>query len=211
MRRAAATLEEALKLASMVGDHWLIGETLEGLGHVALASGAGAEARARFGASAQLYRRAGDLRAVRALEGLAAAIELGGDASLALRLLETAASVRAEWGYPRSAHDEVVVLSWVERARSAVPGMERRRAAPGDLDTALAEALLFQPRVSSSRPGALSLREQEVLRLLARGESNEAIARDLVISVRTVERHLTHIYAKLGARGRADAIVHALS
>ena len=56
----------------------------------------------------------------------------------------------------------------------------------------------------------MSPREVEVLRLLATGRTNGEIAGELVLSVRTVERHILHIYEKIGARGRADAIAFAL-
>jgi DNA-binding CsgD family transcriptional regulator len=46
-------------------------------------------------------------------------------------------------------------------------------------------------------------REAEVLRLLAAGQSNREIAATLVLSVRTVERHIENIYAKLGVHGQA--------
>ena len=57
---------------------------------------------------------------------------------------------------------------------------------------------------------ALTLREVEVLRLLAGGESNREIASRLVLSLRTVERHISNIYGKIGARGKADATAYAL-
>ena len=58
--------------------------------------------------------------------------------------------------------------------------------------------------------GGLSPRETEVLRLVACGLSNEDIARQLVLSVRTVERHVANVYAKIGASGRtARAIATA--
>jgi pimeloyl-ACP methyl ester carboxylesterase/DNA-binding CsgD family transcriptional regulator len=50
---------------------------------------------------------------------------------------------------------------------------------------------------------ALSARELDVLRLAARGLGNEAIAAELGLSVRTVERHLSNAYGKLGVTGRA--------
>jgi non-specific serine/threonine protein kinase len=59
-------------------------------------------------------------------------------------------------------------------------------------------------------PAGLSPREIEVLRLLARGRMSREIADALVLSVRTVERHITNIYAKIGARGRADATAFAI-
>jgi ATP/maltotriose-dependent transcriptional regulator MalT len=48
----------------------------------------------------------------------------------------------------------------------------------------------------------LTGREKEVLRLLAQGSSNATIAGELVLSVRTVERHVENIYAKIGVSGR---------
>ena len=59
-------------------------------------------------------------------------------------------------------------------------------------------------------PGGLTAREVEVLRLVASGQSNKAIAQALVVSVPTVERHVANIYAKIGARGRVEATTFAL-
>ncbi|MEM6254108.1 MAG: response regulator transcription factor [Cyanobacteria bacterium P01_D01_bin.156] len=56
----------------------------------------------------------------------------------------------------------------------------------------------------------LSKREQEVLKLLARGESNEEIAGELFISVATVKSHFTSIFEKLGVKSRTQAIIRAL-
>ena len=56
----------------------------------------------------------------------------------------------------------------------------------------------------------LSNREREVLTLLARGDDNSAIARQLVISIETVRSHVKHLLLKLGARGRTHAAVLAL-
>ena len=49
----------------------------------------------------------------------------------------------------------------------------------------------------------LSPRELDILSLAAEGRDNDAIAAELVLSVRTVERHLQNVYAKLGLQGRA--------
>jgi pimeloyl-ACP methyl ester carboxylesterase len=49
----------------------------------------------------------------------------------------------------------------------------------------------------------LSSRERELMELVVAGESNEEIAERLFISVRTVERHLSNVYAKLGVSGKA--------
>jgi predicted ATPase/DNA-binding CsgD family transcriptional regulator len=56
----------------------------------------------------------------------------------------------------------------------------------------------------------LTAREAEVLRLVAKGQSNKEIAAELVLSVRTVERHITNLYGKIAARGKADATAYAI-
>jgi DNA-binding CsgD family transcriptional regulator len=63
---------------------------------------------------------------------------------------------------------------------------------------------------ASSLPDGLTEREVEIIRLISNGGSNREIADQLVLSVRTVERHITNIYAKIGARGKADATAYAL-
>ena len=60
--------------------------------------------------------------------------------------------------------------------------------------------------VASARPAtpmSLSGREREVLTLAARGLDNDDIARELHLSVRTVERHLQNVYVKLDVQGRS--------
>jgi len=68
-----------------------------------------------------------------------------------------------------------------------------------------AERLLVEIQPSArGRPDLrLTRREVEALRLLGQGRSNEEIAAVLFLSVRTVERHVANIYAKIGAHGRA--------
>ncbi len=63
---------------------------------------------------------------------------------------------------------------------------------------------------ASPYPASLTAREVEVLRLLAGGHHNPEIAAQLVLSPKTVERHLANIYAKIGARGRVEASTYAL-
>ena len=60
-----------------------------------------------------------------------------------------------------------------------------------------------------SLPAGLSAREAEVLRLIAAGRSNQQVADELVISLNTVRRHVSNIFAKTGAANRADAVSYA--
>jgi DNA-binding NarL/FixJ family response regulator len=56
---------------------------------------------------------------------------------------------------------------------------------------------------------ALTERESEVLTLVARGYSNDEIARHLHLSPETVKTHVKHVYTKLGSRDRAQAVIAA--
>ena len=57
----------------------------------------------------------------------------------------------------------------------------------------------------------LTAREREVLVLLAAGHSNREIASSLYVSLPTVKTHLAHIYAKLGAKNRNEALGRAVA
>jgi pimeloyl-ACP methyl ester carboxylesterase/DNA-binding CsgD family transcriptional regulator len=58
-------------------------------------------------------------------------------------------------------------------------------------------------------PPSLTPREAEILRLVAAGRTNREISAELVLSLRTVARHITNMYGKIGARSKADATAYA--
>ena len=70
-------------------------------------------------------------------------------------------------------------------------------------------ARLEQPSGRTVRPGSLSERELQVLRLLATGKTNRAIAEELFISEKTVARHVSNIFDKVGASSRTAATAWA--
>ncbi|WP_322817809.1 response regulator transcription factor [Tepidiforma sp.] len=72
--------------------------------------------------------------------------------------------------------------------------------------------VLYQAKRSDQRNGmdTLTSREREVLQLIAEGYTNQGIANELYISVKTVEAHKAHIMAKLHARNRTDLIRYAI-
>ena len=104
-----------------------------------------------------------------------------------------------------------------QQAREALDVLHRLGAVP---DAAWAAALIHEIATTPRGPGDttptmsdLTPRELEVLRLIAAGKSNQEIARELVLSIRTVERHISNIYTKIGASGtaaRATATAYAL-
>jgi DNA-binding NarL/FixJ family response regulator len=62
---------------------------------------------------------------------------------------------------------------------------------------------------ASSAARGLTAREVEVLRLVAAGKTNRQVAADLVLSEKTVARHLSNIFTKLGLSSRAAATAYA--
>ena len=55
----------------------------------------------------------------------------------------------------------------------------------------------------------LTSRELEVLQMLAAGKSNQAIAGELVVTLDTVKKHVSHLLGKLGAANRTEAVARA--
>ena len=120
-------------------------------------------------------------------------------------------------------HDPVVGVEHAREVASLVPGallhvLEGNEHEPfirdsGDVVEVMLDFVDGRPLRSPSRrvpSGArLSPRETEVLRLLAGGAANKAIAKELGIKPATVERHVANVYRKLGAAGRADAALAA--
>jgi DNA-binding NarL/FixJ family response regulator len=117
-----------------------------------------------------------------------------------------------------------------EAMRAGASGFLLKSAPPGELagavrtvasgDVLLAPAItkrLIEEFVSKSPPGQetpsfmdlLTDREQEVLRMVARGLSNAEIAEELVVSAATVKTHVNRILGKLGLRDRVQAVVLA--
>ena len=64
---------------------------------------------------------------------------------------------------------------------------------------------------NSSGAEALTSREDEILRLIAKGLSNKVMARQLVVTPETVKSHVKHIFTKLGVEKRAQAVSRAQS
>ncbi len=90
---------------------------------------------------------------------------------------------------------------------------EKQEVSPPVVTATTGEPARFTARQASalsSVPGvSLTRREQEVLRLLAKGASNQEIAQALVISLDAVKKHVSNLLGKLGASNRTQAIIQA--
>ncbi|MFC1872159.1 response regulator [Chloroflexota bacterium] len=102
------------------------------------------------------------------------------------------------------------------RGRELVDAVRRINAGESVLHPAIARKVLnrFIP-ASEKTPHSesvetLSPREMEVLKLASRGHSNQDIADELVLSLRTVQAHLGHIFNKLKVSSRTEAVVRAI-
>lgn len=95
--------------------------------------------------------------------------------------------------------------------RRVVEAVRELAAGRTVLEPATASRLARQAMAPAITGTALSPREREVLQLLAHGRRNKEIARDMGISLRTVEGHLNGIFDKLGVGSRTEAVLYAIS
>ena len=96
-------------------------------------------------------------------------------------------------------------------ADAAALELGHARVAFADLGAAPDIAALdaVERHAGSARPHGLSQRELEVLRLVATGKTNKAIARELQLSEKTVDRHVSNIFSKTNVASRAAATAYA--
>ena len=192
------------------------------LARVLLAQGRACQALSlldRLHAAAMAQDRVGSLIETGALRALALAAV--GDEPAAVTALAGALVLACPQGYLRVFADEgppmaallgrLIVGQRAEHAgarRVPLPclaGLQRAF----DTGPALAAPV---PRPSTMVPGIveqLTSRELEVLAMLAAGRPNQAIARELVVSLDTVKKHVGHVLGKLGAANRTEAVARA--
>ena len=162
--------------------------------------------------------RTADVIATQVLVALAHAAR--GDAAAAQAALAEALTLAAPEGHLRVFLAEGAPLAAALRPLLADPRWAARPDVPREFLARLAAAFDRQgtPVLPTARPGAttapglvepLSARELDVLALVAAGRPNRAIAGELFISVDTVKRHVSHLFAKLGVANRTEAVARA--
>lgn len=199
--RAQTFFREALQLYERIGNRFGIARCLIGLAASAEATGQFTRAAGLYGAAAAQH------------DNLNAFLEPGerdfsarSQGVVQERLGESAYS--AAWNAGQTM-TPTQALAASEPATTVAPAVSKPvTATPIPATTAPMPAT--PPTVTTGSPLGLSEREVEVLRLLARGLSYAEIADQLVISPRTVNRHLTSIYTKLNVTSRHAATRFAL-
>ncbi|MHB8619506.1 MAG: LuxR C-terminal-related transcriptional regulator, partial [Chloroflexota bacterium] len=223
--------EECLAIWRELGDTQQIATTLCGLGELAIKCRDLNAARSPLAQSLGLRRKLGLMgRLARSIEAVAAfAAALGHDREAAL-LSGAMSSLRVTLRAP------LQPAELGELERSLQPAHQRLgeevwlaaydRGRRFSLDDAVCRALTVLGVGETDRPdqiggpildggratvgsARLSRRETEVLRLLAKGLTNKQIADQLVLSSRTVDRHVANLFEKAGVRTRAEATAYA--
>ncbi|HZD11393.1 MAG TPA: LuxR C-terminal-related transcriptional regulator [Candidatus Binatia bacterium] len=214
--RARAFYEESLSIMRDLDAVRDLASVLHNLGHTSLHLGDVERAKALFDESIGIQQAQRNRPGVaECLIGFAAVATECGLPAAGARLLAAAVAIGGRritttWAATRMEYDRCLSLV---RARLTEEAF-RTEQAIGTAFT-LEQAIEYArnlplertaAHMTQSRPGDLSPREREVAILIAEGKSNGEIAGDLVLSKRTVEKHIAHIRAKLEVTQRAQIV-----
>jgi predicted ATPase/DNA-binding CsgD family transcriptional regulator/Tfp pilus assembly protein PilF len=219
--RATALFEESLAGDREVGEAQGIARSLINLGLAALALGDHERATGLLLESLTLQRKAENkLIMVECLEVMAGVAGERGQAQRAARLWGAAQAFREDMGAPLPGDELALLEPYLSTARSLVEEkaweaartegrtMTHERAVEYALSEEEPEphvisAPKWRPPVGA-QPDALTSREEEVAALVAQGMSNRQIAKELFLSERTVENHVSKILRKLDLTSRTQ-------
>jgi predicted ATPase/DNA-binding CsgD family transcriptional regulator len=230
LERAAALAEESAALSKEAGDTTLLPLPLTWLGRVALLRGDLEQAKALHKESLALSEERGAFRQLTLilLEGLACDAGAEGKAQRGARLFGATEALREAIGfslepalhrleepYLVGARSQLEESAWTEAWEAG-----RKMSMEAAVEYALSEEEPSaahsnttgqqSPSPAPEHTAGLTSREVEVLGLVAAGMTSAKIAKELFLSPRTVEAHLTSIYHKLGVTSRAGATRFAL-
>jgi LuxR family transcriptional regulator, maltose regulon positive regulatory protein len=170
----------------------------------------------RLDALAESQGRAGSLIEIRALRALA--LQATGDHQGALTAVAEALSLAQPERYVRVFADEGPPMAALLKSLIGTRRRGRATAASGAAQEHLNRVVqAFAPaglRGTTAAAGSgliepLTARELEVLSLIAAGRRNREIANELVVTLETVKKHTSHIFDKLGAASRTQAVTRA--
>jgi predicted ATPase/DNA-binding CsgD family transcriptional regulator len=207
LAEAMRLAEEALRLFESVGDEWGTGHQLANIGHIKLALDDRRGAAEAFRQALLVWRSLGNIVDIaECLDGLAMVVA-SVQPRRAAHLLGAAEALRERSGAAIAAVEQGRYRELVERVQKQLrestfaAAWREGRALPihRAIDVALQEE-----RGEAQTASVLSARELEIARLIVQGNSNNDIAESLVLSIKTVESHLKHIFQKLHVKKRAE-------
>src|SRR5215203_3827488 len=229
--RAMALNEEAVTLFSAQGQIHYLPVALDNLGWAALLSGDRERAEGFFTRTLELGEELGAKSTVaESLEGMACVAAAKGQTARSARLFGAARTLQNATVYQQALEERALREPYLTAARAQLDeaaweaafaegqamtfeeAVEYALYAEEPSVTTLPSTTTDQSSLSSApkRPARLTPREIEVLGLVAAGMTNAQIAKELFVSIRTVETHITSIYHKLGVTSRAAATRFAL-
>ncbi len=227
---AHALLEESLAIFRRIGSRRGVARALGSLGDLERSGSKLARAVRYYKESLAIYHSLGAPEGIaRCLEGLAAIAEAQQQPVYAVHLLGAADHLRESLGMPQRPVDLPGQRALLDQLRTKLGQAQFESVHRTGADVLLRQVMLTggaeQPAsLCTAAPAAswppanegapmypndLTAREVEVLRLLAQGWSDAQIAQHLVISPRTVNRHTTSIYSKIGVSSRSAATRYA--
>jgi len=219
---ARLLIEQSHTLWQEVENQGMLAWTLSLLGKVLAAGGDHTAARTAYEES--LLRGLAVVEIAPTLEGLAVVAAAQGETTWAVRLLAAAAALRDSLGAPLppvygADYERCVAAARAQLGEQAFAVMWAEGRGMTWKQALAARGLVTIPRETPPTPPAkspptspfgLTVREVEVLRLLAQGLTDAQIAAQLIISPRTVNTHLKAIYGKIQVSSRSAATRYAL-
>jgi DNA-binding CsgD family transcriptional regulator len=217
-RRALAAWDEGVAFVREHRVHFFEGFLARDAARLHTTDGEPEAALVLFGDAIASFHRAGNVpQLIITLASVLALFER-------IRRFEAAATLLGAMSRHESSFHHVPELSYLEGRLATKLGAKRVgellvAGAALDLDAAALYARHQidaarrdpRPRARDERPGGLSRRELEVLRLVAGGQTSAEIATELFITTRTAEHHIQNIYTKIGVSNRASATRWAIA
>ena len=206
---------QALGASRALREQTAIVAALVELGYVDLGQHEPNQAQAAFLEAVDLARQSSDrMQCARAVEGLAGTVA-DDRPFLAIRLISAADRLRTLLGATAWPRDRGRAQSWLAAAQAQLSQREYVAAwelgQSDGIDEAVSLVWQFPPDAQSSTPQApaFTVRERQIVRLLARAATNEQIARQLGIRPSTARTHVEHVMAKLGLHKRTEVVLWA--
>jgi non-specific serine/threonine protein kinase len=216
---AVPLFERSVALFRELGDARSLANSLANLGHSALAVGNVQRSTAYFTESLELRQALGNtLGIAECLEGFAALASAAGRPRRATRLYGAAEALREITGAPlldadRAEHERLVGGLRNRLGERTLAAEWAAGRATGPEDAARFALRQGSPESAVEAPTGrplLTRREQDVTALVARGLTNRQVAEQLLVTPRTIETHLEHIFAKLGVQTRTELVAWAV-